>query len=93
MARFFIQKNCFFVNVVNVNYITYYANIDRVCYAGNHFATCVYYVESDTLFYEDSLGYPFPVGLEGIFKDVLALVGRKERAERCKIKSIHSSSL
>ena len=89
------KKIVFYVNVVNVNNITYldYANIDGVYYAGNHFATCVYYFESDTLFYGDSLGYPFPVGLEGIFKDILALVGSKERAERCKIKSMHCTSL
>ena len=89
------KKMVFYVNVVNVNNITYldYANIDGVLLPGNHFATCVYYFESDTLFYGDSLGYPFPVSLEGIFKDILALVGSKERAERCKIKSIHCTSL
>ena len=89
------KRIVFYVNVVNVNNVTYldYVNIDGVYYAGNHFATCVYYFESDTLFYGDSLGYPFPVALKRIFKDILALISSKERAERCKIKSIHCTSL
>ena len=90
--RFEMTKKMIFpINIVNVNNPTYLGHtaIDGVYCSGNHFACCIYYSDSNTLYYGDSLGYDIPSDVIRIFKEFLCLFGDNEIASQCLVTSMH----